>query len=91
MARRGKFDCFSTTLLYSKFQKHDTIHAIGEAVAKEVGVPFHYQDFRPGWREGIEASRAMGMYRQSCGCIYSEKERYLGPASGRRIKVTEKS
>ena len=45
---------------------------------KEVGIPFHYEDFRPGWRKGAEVSKAMGLYRQQyCGCIYSEKERYL--------------
>ena len=76
-AKRGKFDCFSTTLLYSKHQKHHTIQTIAEAVAKEVGIPFHYQDFRSGWKEGIDVSKASGMYRQHyCGCIYSEKERF---------------
>lgn len=80
MARRGKFDAFSTTLLYSKFQKHDTIRSIGTSVAQQVGVPFVYQDFREGWKEGVLTSKAMGMYRQQyCGCIYSEKERYHRP------------
>jgi epoxyqueuosine reductase len=80
MARRGKFDAFSTTLLYSKFQKHDTIRSIGTSVAQEAGIPFVYQDFREGWKEGVRTSKAMGMYRQQyCGCIYSEKERYLRP------------
>jgi epoxyqueuosine reductase len=78
VAKHGKFDAFSTTLLYSKFQKHDMIRAVGESVGKSTGVPFHYRDFRVGWKEGIEASKALGMYRQSyCGCIYSEKERYF--------------
>lgn len=82
VARRGKFDCFSSTLLYSKFQNHDAVRSIGEAVGKEVGVPFHYQDFRLGWHEGIQESKQLGMYRQQyCGCIYSEKERYLGRSS----------
>ncbi len=80
MARRGKFDAFSTTLLYSKFQKHDTIRSIGASVAQEVGIPFVYQDFRQGWKEGVDTSKALGMYRQQyCGCIYSEKERYRRP------------
>jgi len=78
MAKRGKFDYFSTTLLYSKFQKHDMIKAIGEALGKSVGVPFFYNDFRAGWKEGIEESKRLGLYRQQyCGCIYSEKERFL--------------
>ncbi len=77
MAKRGKFDGFSTTLLYSKFQKHETIQSIGRSVAQEVGIPFIYQDFREGWKEGVDTSKSLGMYRQQyCGCIYSEKERY---------------
>ena len=76
-AKRGKFDCFGTTLLYSKFQKHDDIKSIGEAVGKSLGIPFYYSDFRVGWKEGVETSKRMGMYRQQyCGCIYSEKERF---------------
>jgi hypothetical protein len=44
-------------------------------------VKFHYEDFRPGWQEGIKASKEMGLYRQQyCGCIYSEKERYMPKA-----------
>jgi len=77
MAKHGKFDCFSTTLLYSKFQKHDEIKSIGEAVGKSVGITFYYNDFRAGWKKGVETSKRLGMYRQHyCGCIYSEKERY---------------
>jgi predicted adenine nucleotide alpha hydrolase (AANH) superfamily ATPase len=76
-AKKGKFDGFTTTLLYSRFQKHDQIRSIGEAVGKQIGVPFHYQDFRDGWKAGIDESKRLGMYRQQyCGCIYSEKDRY---------------
>jgi len=76
-AKKRAFDGFTTTLLYSKFQKHEIIKDIGESLAKVYGVPFHYQDFRAGWSEGVRISKDMGMYRQSyCGCIYSEKERY---------------
>ena len=76
-AKKGKFDGFTTTLLYSRFQKHEQIRSIGEAVGKAGGVPFYYKDFRDGWKAGIDESRRLGMYRQPyCGCIYSEKERY---------------
>jgi predicted adenine nucleotide alpha hydrolase (AANH) superfamily ATPase len=76
-AKKGKFDAFSTTLLYSRFQKHEQIRSIGEAVGKSTGVPFLYHDFREGWKDGIEESKRLGMYRQQyCGCIYSEKERF---------------
>ena len=78
LAKHGRFDAFSSTLLYSKFQKHDLIGAIGHSVAKSVGIDFFYEDFRKGWKTGIETSKALNMYRQQyCGCIYSEKERYF--------------
>ena len=78
VAKRGKFDYFSTTLLYSKHQKHELIRSMGESIGKSTGVKFLYQDFREGWKEGIECSKNMGLYRQQyCGCIYSEKERYF--------------
>ena len=79
MAKRGKFDFFTSTLLYSKFQKHDLIREIGESIGKTYGVAFLYRDFREGWKKGIEKSKALDLYRQKyCGCIYSERDRYLG-------------
>lgn len=78
IAKRSKFDGFSTTLLYSKFQNHDAIRSIGESVSQQIEIPFVYHDFRTGWKQGVQESKQMGMYRQQyCGCIYSEKERYL--------------
>lgn len=78
LAKRGKFDAFSTTLLYSKFQNHELIAEIAESVAKSVGVPFFYEDFRTGWKTGVTVSKERGMYRQQyCGCIYSEKQRHF--------------
>jgi len=80
LAKEGRFDRFSSTLLYSRYQRHDLIRSLGESIAETVGIPFYYADFRLGWQEGVETSRRLGMYRQSyCGCIYSEKERYFKP------------
>jgi predicted adenine nucleotide alpha hydrolase (AANH) superfamily ATPase len=77
IARKGKFDAFSTTLLVSKYQKHNLIREIGEAMGDKYGIPFLYQDFREGFAETGVRSRAMGLYRQQyCGCLYSEIERY---------------
>jgi predicted adenine nucleotide alpha hydrolase (AANH) superfamily ATPase len=77
-AAREGFEVFSASLLYSRYQKHDEIKTAGEQAGAKYGVQFHYQDFRPGWQEGIRLSKEMGLYRQQyCGCIYSEKERYL--------------
>jgi predicted adenine nucleotide alpha hydrolase (AANH) superfamily ATPase len=80
MAKRGKFDYYSSTLLYSKFQNHDLIKSMGESIGISTGVPFLYEDFRSGWKKGIEKSKDLQMYRQQyCGCIYSEKERFYRP------------
>ena len=76
-ATEGGFDAFSAALLYSRFQRHDEIRELGEQAGREFGIAFHYEDFRPGWQEGIRLSREQGLYRQQyCGCIYSEKDRY---------------
>jgi predicted adenine nucleotide alpha hydrolase (AANH) superfamily ATPase len=76
-AREMGISAFSTSLLYSKFQRHDLISGIAMEAAAEQGIEFYYEDFRRGWREGIMESKAMGLYRQQyCGCIYSEHERY---------------
>lgn len=77
LAHKSRFDAFTTTLLYSKRQKHELVKSIAEQAAKKFGVPFYYLDFRPGWQEGQEQARRLGIYRQQyCGCIYSEKERF---------------
>jgi predicted adenine nucleotide alpha hydrolase (AANH) superfamily ATPase len=81
VAKKGGFDCFSTSLLVSPFQKHDLIREIGEAQGEKYGVPFYYRDFRPGYRDAAARSRELGLYRQQyCGCIFSEKERFYRPA-----------
>lgn len=77
IAKRGKFDFFSTTLLYSKFQKHDEIARLGYDMAGKGDTGFYYHDFREGWKKGIEISKEMGIYRQQyCGCLFSENERF---------------
>ncbi|MDD5244263.1 MAG: epoxyqueuosine reductase QueH, partial [Syntrophorhabdaceae bacterium] len=69
----------TTTLLYSKYQRHDDIKTIGEELSNTYGIPFLYRDFRKGWKEGVEESKRINMYRQQyCGCIFSEKDRYGG-------------
>jgi predicted adenine nucleotide alpha hydrolase (AANH) superfamily ATPase len=75
-AEKKGFDGFSTTLLYSRFQKHETLKAVCEAAADKYGIVFHYRDWRAGWNDGVKRYRKLGLYRQKyCGCVYSEKER----------------
>ncbi len=79
-AKKGGFDFFTSTLLYSKLQNHDLIREMGESLGRRHGVPFLYVDFRRGWKEGIVISKEEGLYRQQyCGCIYSEAERFHRP------------
>jgi len=90
-AKDRAFDQFSTTLLQSTHQNHAKIKGVGERVAHEVGIPFYYEDFRQGWKRGLEVSKAMGLYRQQyCGCIYSEKERFLKKMSNDKVQMSNK-
>lgn len=77
-ARESGFDAFSTTLLVSPHQEQDVIKEIGRDISEEFGINFYDRDFRPVWKRGREIAGEMELYRQQyCGCIYSEKERYL--------------
>ncbi|MBN1828226.1 MAG: epoxyqueuosine reductase QueH [Deltaproteobacteria bacterium] len=85
IAKRGKYDAYTSTLLYSKYQKHDLIAEIGAVTGKAAGIAFRYEDYRLGWREGIKQSRELGLYRQNyCGCIFSERERFEGVRAAER-------
>jgi predicted adenine nucleotide alpha hydrolase (AANH) superfamily ATPase len=77
-ARRGGYDCFSTTLLISPYQRHGDIKRAGEELAARYGLQFFYRDFRPRFRGGQAYAREQGFYMQKyCGCIFSEEERYV--------------
>lgn len=76
-AAEDRADAVTTTLLYSKYQRHDVIREICHELADRYKVRFLYRDFRAGWKEGIEESKKVNMYRQQyCGCIFSERDRY---------------
>jgi len=77
VAHQRGFDAFTTTLLISPYQNHELIREMGEELGRERGVEFHYEDFRPGFRESHSMSKELGLYHQGyCGCVYSEWERY---------------
>ncbi len=81
-AADGGFDRFATTLTVSPYQRPDLIIGAGTAAADEHGVPFSYRDYRPAFRASVEMSRELDLYRQPyCGCVMSERDRYLGIAS----------
>jgi len=90
IAKTNGFDCFSTTLLYSIYQKHELLKQIcsneqfpssGGVAIKQTGCSssdfFYYYDFREYFQEGVKLAKASELYRQKyCGCIFSEMERY---------------
>ena len=73
IASENGFDCFTTSLLYSRHQQHDAIRGIGTRVAAS-------GDYRTNAGFGSEflyRSKEMGLYRQNyCACIFSEYERF---------------
>jgi len=72
------YDTFTSSLLYSRYQQHEVIRQEGKQAGERYGVRFLYDDYRVGWQQGIARSKELGLYRQQyCGCIYSEKDRYL--------------
>lgn len=76
-AAQHGYEAFTSTLFYSIYQQHDLMKRTAEHFADKYGVSFFYEDFRPGWQEGIDISKEMELYRQPyCGCIFSEEERY---------------
>lgn len=76
-AKEKGFDYFTTTLLVSPYQDQNTLKAIGEEMAKAIGVKFYYQDFRPLFKKAHEEAKQQGIYCQKyCGCLFSEMERY---------------
>jgi predicted adenine nucleotide alpha hydrolase (AANH) superfamily ATPase len=85
-AAENGFDAFTTTLFYSIYQQHELMKETASFFAKKYQIEFLYEDFRPGWQEGIDISHALELYRQPyCGCIFSEEERY-----SKAIKRTKK-
>lgn len=75
-ASREGFDAFSTTLLISPYQDFEQISATGHHLADKYNILFHMRDFRPYFRDSMNAAKEFGFYRQKyCGCFYSKEER----------------
>ncbi len=77
-AKELGYDFWTTTLSISPHKNSNWINEIGFELAKEVGIPFIYSNFKlkDGYKRSIELSKQYEMYRQNyCGCEYSKKER----------------
>lgn len=76
VAREKGCDWFCTTLTVSPHKNAQVLNGIGQALAKETGVPFLPSDFkkRDGYKKSIELSREYCLYRQNyCGCEFSSR------------------
>jgi predicted adenine nucleotide alpha hydrolase (AANH) superfamily ATPase len=77
-ARAKGLDAFTTTLLISPHQQHDTLLETGQKTADEIGIKFLGTDLRKRYSDSRRLTKPMGLYRQQhCGCIYSEWERHV--------------
>ena len=77
-AKENGYDAFSTTLLVSPYQNHEGLKKVAEEMSKKYSIPFFYEDFRTGFRQGQAKARELGLYMQKyCGCVFSEEDRYL--------------
>lgn len=75
-AKESGFGFFSTTLLVSPYQDHKLLKQLGEKIAKDTGVDFYYEDFRPGFKSAYQEAKQRGLYLQKyCGCKYSIKRK----------------
>ena len=73
-AKENGYDCVTTTLLYSIYQKHEYIKFLCEKLSDEFKIEFLYRDFRYGFWEGHNKARELGLYMQKyCGCVFSEQ------------------
>ena len=73
-AKARAFDYFTTTLSISPLKNAAKINEIGEAIGREIGVPYLPSDFKKknGYKRSLELSKAYGLYRQDyCGCVFS--------------------
>jgi predicted adenine nucleotide alpha hydrolase (AANH) superfamily ATPase len=74
LAKKLKYDYFTTTLSLSPHKKAEIINKTGLEIGKELGICFMEANFKKqnGFKESCEMSQALNMYRQNyCGCRYS--------------------
>lgn len=76
--REGGYDYFGTTLTISPLKNAEKLNEIGNALAKEYGIPWLPSDFKKknGYKRSVELSAEYNLYRQDyCGCVFSKAER----------------
>lgn len=74
-AAENGFEWFCSTLSVSPHKNAEQINIVGEQLSKKYGVKFLPNDFKKqeGFKESINASTRLGIYRQNyCGCKFSK-------------------
>ena len=72
------YDTISTTLFISPYQNRDLIIKVGREIAEAHGLAFYDRDFREGFQYAQDLAVEDELYRQKyCGCIFSERDRYM--------------
>ncbi len=75
MAALYNADYFASTLTVSPHKNAIYINSTGEAIAKELDMPYLVSDFKKknGYKRSVELCRIFEIYRQNyCGCIFSQ-------------------
>ena len=76
LAKRGKFDGFTSTLLYSKFQNHDLIRSIGESV-KPTGFLLSTGISERAGRMGLKRQRLWGCTGNNTAGVFTVKKNVI--------------
>lgn len=90
LAKKEGVDYFTTTLTISPLKNAPLLNAIGEEMAKEVGVSWLPTDFKKknGYKRSVELSAQYDLYRQDyCGCAFSKAEALARNSDLRYIKA----
>lgn len=76
VAKERNFEYFGTTLTVSPHKNSQVINRVGEAISKELDMPYIYGDFKKndGYKKSIEYSKQYELYRQDyCGCHFAKE------------------
>ena len=77
-AKENGFEYFTTTLSVSPHKNAEVLNAIGEGIARQIGVRYLTADFKKknGYLRSLQLSKAFDLYRQDyCGCLYSKPKK----------------
>ncbi len=74
IAKKCRFDYFTTTLSISPLKDEQLLNKIGRELSDKYGIKYLYSDFKKknGYKRSIELSAQYNLYRQDyCGCVFS--------------------